>query len=52
MLIDNDCIHSHFNRAVVYLSYADTAYILVVVDGADQNLSWLIGVSFWGRNVV
>ena len=51
MLIDNDRIHTHFDRAVVHLSHADTAYILIVVDGADQYLGGSIRVSFRRRNI-
>ena len=44
-LIDTD-------RSVIHLAYADTAYVLVVIDGADQKLSRRFRVSLWSRYMV
>ena len=38
VMVDEDAVLVYFDGTVVHFADADTAHILVVVDGADQNL--------------
>ena len=40
------------NLPVVHLAHADTAYIFVIVDGADQHLGACVGVALGGGDIV
>ena len=51
MVIDKDHFLIYRNGPVVHFSDPDTSYILVVIDGADENLSRSFRIAFRSRDV-
>ena len=49
MMVDDDAVLIYFQVAVVDLTNADTSYILVVINRADQNLCLCIRISLRRR---
>ena len=52
MMVDDDAVLIYFQVAVVDLTNADTSYILVVINRADQNLCFCIRISLRRRDVI
>ena len=52
MMIADHHFLIHPDHPVVYLAYADTSHVFVIVDGADQNLSACLRVALRSRNIV
>ena len=52
VVVDDHTFLIHTDLAVVHFADADTAYIFIVVDGADQHLCARFGVSFRRGNII
>ena len=52
VMVDDDAVLIYFQVAVVDLTNADTSYILVIIDRADQNLCLCIRISLRRRDII
>jgi len=52
MVVYNDAVLIHLQGSVVNFSHSDTAYVLIVVNGADEHLRLCLWISLRSRNVL
>ena len=52
MMIYNNTVLIYLYKTIVNLTNTNTTYIFIIIDGADQNLSRCLWITFRCRNML